>query len=177
LLNSTQYAGEEVTIGIDAVNYPVTIITNGIHSKAQIQLTGQTLGDHTISLVDPPGCFDPLLIACSRSVSKAGEDWFWDEAGTASVQTVVPVKTALLGNYPNPFNPTTVIKYELSSNVNVNLKLYDLLGREVMTLVDKPQTRGYYHVTLDASRLGNGVYFYRMIAGSFVETRKILLVK
>jgi photosystem II stability/assembly factor-like uncharacterized protein len=84
---------------------------------------------------------------------------------------------ALLQNYPNPFNPATTICYTLATASKVNLKVYDVLGREVASLVNETQSAGAYHVQFDAGHLASGLYFYRLQAGSFVETKKMLLVK
>jgi hypothetical protein len=80
-------------------------------------------------------------------------------------------------NYPNPFNPTTTIRYDLPVDARVSLKIYDILGREIMTLVDGFVAAGYHHVELDASKLASGVYFYRLTAGSFTAVRKMLLLQ
>ena len=84
---------------------------------------------------------------------------------------------ALLQNYPNPFNPSTVIGYQLSTVSNVTLKIYDVLGREVKILVDERQPAGTHSATFNAASLPSGVYFYRLQAGSFSETKKLLLLK
>ncbi|HUI30987.1 MAG TPA: T9SS type A sorting domain-containing protein [Candidatus Acidoferrales bacterium] len=80
-------------------------------------------------------------------------------------------------NYPNPFNPSTVISYQLPVNSQVTLKVYDVLGREVATLVNARQTPGEHSVTFDARNLPSGIYFYRISAGGYTATRKMLLVK
>ncbi len=80
-------------------------------------------------------------------------------------------------NYPNPFNPTTAIGYQLTAGGFVTLKVFNVLGREVATLVNQPMTSGNHQVTFDASSLGSGVYFYRLSSGSFSATRKLLLLK
>ena len=89
----------------------------------------------------------------------------------------VPGWFALLQNYPNPFNPTTAISYKLSALSDVTLKVYDVLGREVATLVNAVQKIGSYEVQFDGSRLASGVYFYRLMAGGNVITKKMALVK
>jgi Rax2 C-terminal beta propeller domain/Secretion system C-terminal sorting domain len=80
-------------------------------------------------------------------------------------------------NYPNPFNPTTMINYRLPMNSHVTLKVYDVLGREVAILVDARQPAGAYTVQFDGSRYASGAYFYRLQAGGFMLTGKMLLVK
>ncbi|MCS6990102.1 MAG: T9SS type A sorting domain-containing protein [Chloroherpetonaceae bacterium] len=88
-----------------------------------------------------------------------------------------PKRYALAQNYPNPFNPITMIRYELPERADVTLKVYDLLGREVATLVSATQGQGTYQVPFNASNLASGIYFYRLKAGAFVETKKMMLVK
>ena len=80
-------------------------------------------------------------------------------------------------NYPNPFNPVTTISYTVAAKDFVTIKVFDLLGKEVATLVNKEKPAGSYSVDFNASKLSSGVYFYRMKAGSFVETKKLILMK
>ncbi len=88
-----------------------------------------------------------------------------------------PETFSLNQNYPNPFNPATIISYQLSAVSHVALKVYDLLGREVATLADGVERPGNYVVHFDGSKLASGVYFYRLVAGRHVITRKMVLVK
>ena len=88
-----------------------------------------------------------------------------------------PTSYSLSQNYPNPFNPTTTISFDVPVRSNVKLVIYDILGREVRTLLNESKAPGSYSVVLDASDLPSGVYFYKMIAGSFVQTRKLVVVK
>jgi aminopeptidase N len=83
----------------------------------------------------------------------------------------------LYQNYPNPFNPTTNISYQLPSNGFVTLKVYDVLGKEVQILVSEHETAGIHSATFKVTALSSGVYFYRLSAGSFVETKKLMLIK
>ncbi|MFO7524437.1 MAG: T9SS type A sorting domain-containing protein [Ignavibacteriaceae bacterium] len=83
----------------------------------------------------------------------------------------------LAQNHPNPFNPTTTIQYSIPQRSNVTLKVYDILGNEVATLVNEEKDRGVFLVTFNASGLVSGVYFYRIQAGSFVETKKMIILK
>ena len=99
----------------------------------------------------------------------------------------LPTEFSLLQNYPNPFNPSTTIKYSIpivetlsrsaGSLQNVQLKVYDILGHEVATLVNKTQREGNYEATFDASNLVSGIYFYKLTYGSFSESKKMLLIK
>ncbi|MFZ1518370.1 MAG: T9SS type A sorting domain-containing protein [Ignavibacteriaceae bacterium] len=89
----------------------------------------------------------------------------------------VPEKFELLQNYPNPFNPSTKIKYQIADSNPVSLKIYDVLGNEVVSLVNEVQSSGNYEVTFDASMLSSGTYFYKLQSGSLVETKKMILIK
>jgi hypothetical protein len=89
----------------------------------------------------------------------------------------IPSRFELLQNYPNPFNPTTAISYQLSANGSVTLKVFDVLGREIATLVRGELQAGTYETSFDASRLSSGVYLYELRAGSFVQTRRMVLMK
>lgn len=112
---------------------------------------------------------------------KRPDDWGYMEvvgAPTVDVEeSLLPTEFALSNNYPNPFNPTTTIKYDLPKESQVTLKIYDILGREVATLVNGKQNAGFYQVRFDASRLASGVYVYRIMAGDFVQTKKMMLMK
>ncbi len=90
---------------------------------------------------------------------------------------IVPDKIALEQNFPNPFNPTTTINYQLPEKNYVTLKIYDILGNQVKTLVDQEVEAGYHSVRWNASGLASGVYFCRLNTGSFVSTKKLLLLK
>ncbi len=86
-------------------------------------------------------------------------------------------KYALYQNYPNPFNPTTKIRYQLPKESKVVIKIYDILGAEVITLLNEKKEPGVYEVELNAQSLSSGAYIYRMTAGEFVETKKMVLMK
>jgi hypothetical protein len=89
----------------------------------------------------------------------------------------VPLTYALAQNYPNPFNPVTTLRYSLPERSQVSLKVFNILGEEVASLVDRVQDSGYKTVSFDAGRLASGMYLYRLTAGSFTATRKMLLVR
>ena len=91
--------------------------------------------------------------------------------------STLPEEYALSQNYPNPFNPSTTIKYQLPTSSNVTIKIYDILGREVTTLVDEFKTEGRYEVNFIASSLESGVYLYRLEAKDFIDVKKLILLK
>ncbi|HEY5122123.1 MAG TPA: T9SS type A sorting domain-containing protein, partial [Ignavibacteria bacterium] len=94
-----------------------------------------------------------------------------------NISTEIPSKYSLSQNYPNPFNPTTVISFQLSVVGQVVLKVYDVMGCEVQTLVKESLKPGTYEASFDGSQLTSGVYFYKISAGDFSETKKMLLIK
>jgi hypothetical protein len=89
----------------------------------------------------------------------------------------IPTEYVLKQNFPNPFNPATVISYAISTNSFVSVKVYDLLGNLITTLVSRNQEAGIYKVSFTANELSNGVYFYRISANGFLSTKKMLLLK
>ena len=89
----------------------------------------------------------------------------------------IPSKFELSQNYPNPFNPSTKISFALPNDGNVSLKIYDMSGKEAMTLVNEVKTAGYYSVSFNASSLSSGIYFYTLSADNFTATKKMMLVK
>jgi hypothetical protein len=88
-----------------------------------------------------------------------------------------PVAFQLLQNYPNPFNPTTTIRYGLTSRSHVILTVFNTLGQRVTTLVNESQEAGYHDVRFDAGGLASGVYFYRLQAGDFLQSRRLVILK
>ena len=94
-----------------------------------------------------------------------------------SVEVYNPGNYLLHQNYPNPFNPSTIITYEIPENSFVSLKVYDLLGREVVSLVNEEKSAGRYDVTFEASDNNSGLYVYILKAGNFTSTKKMLLLK
>jgi hypothetical protein len=102
--------------------------------------------------------------------------------GIRPISSEVPNRFMLYQNYPNPFNPSTNIKYQITKNVksetsNVKLIIFDILGKEVTTLVNEKQSPGTYEVNWDGTNYPSGVYFYTLTAGDFVETKKMLMIK
>jgi hypothetical protein len=137
--------------------------------------------------------------AIGTGVSGYGTDfsacWTGNYTGTAGSQgnfSVVQLTTVLTGigndpvivndfslkqNYPNPFNPNTLISYAIPTNEFVTLKVYDKLGREIRTLVSEMKSAGTHHVNFLADDLASGIYFYKIQAGNFTDTKKMMLIK
>jgi hypothetical protein len=93
------------------------------------------------------------------------------------LNVALPIIYSLEQNYPNPFNPATTIKYQIAKAGNVSLKIYDVLGKEIKTLVNENQAEGFYNIKFDASKLTSGVYIYRLKSNNFVSSKKMILVK
>ncbi|MHB8338212.1 MAG: T9SS type A sorting domain-containing protein [Ignavibacteriaceae bacterium] len=87
------------------------------------------------------------------------------------------ITSYFVGCYPNPFNPSTIINYQLPEAGIVSLRIYDTMGRGVKTLVNELKAKGSYNISFDASHLSSGVYFYQLRAGDFVSIKKMVLLK
>ncbi|MCX6163117.1 MAG: T9SS type A sorting domain-containing protein, partial [Ignavibacteriae bacterium] len=97
--------------------------------------------------------------------------------GIQNISTETPARYSLSQNYPNPFNPVTRIRYELPRAGVVKLAVYDVMGREVEMLVNERQSAGSYEAVWDGTRFASGVYFYRLTAEGYKETRKMILIR
>ncbi len=98
-------------------------------------------------------------------------------SGVEDENYILPEEYVLYQSYPNPFNPSTKIKYSVPKSEVVSLKVYDILGREVAVFLDEYKSAGTYSIDFNASRFASGVYFYQLHSGSFVETKKMILMK
>jgi len=135
-------------------------------------------GATSVYAVDVEGDGDMDVLSASFSDSKLA----WNEnlliVGIYDNNTLgAPLQFQLYNNYPNPFNPSTSIQYAVKDRQFVTLKVYDVLGNEVATLVNEEKPAGSYEVAFDAAQLSSGIYFYKLQAGSFVETKKMILLK
>lgn len=130
------------------------------------------------------GDYDPCYSKNGKYVAYAGfTSASLPKSNSNSRETVsdnknsLPTEYVLEQNFPNPFNPSTVIRYALPVNVSVSLVIYDILGREVAVLVDGEIGAGYHQVMFDGSKLSSGMYFYKLTAGNFTQINKMLLLK
>jgi hypothetical protein len=98
-------------------------------------------------------------------------------APQVSESSDLPSQTELLQNYPNPFNPSTHIRYSVARQGHVRIAVYNELGQLVQTLVDKDHSPGFHEVLFDGSRLSSGTYYYQIVMGSTIETRKLIIIK
>ncbi|MBD3349168.1 MAG: T9SS type A sorting domain-containing protein [Candidatus Eisenbacteria bacterium] len=150
---------------------------------AQYQIDQQVLGsggtDASGGSYEMKGTVGQPLIGEASGGSYANEMGFWYMPGwiLTGVEDGGILETVFGQNVPNPFNPVTVIGYAVAQPTRVTITVYDVSGREVTRLVDKDVEPGRYEATFDARGLASGVYFTRMTAGDFTETRKLLLLK
>ncbi len=112
-----------------------------------------------------------------KLVPRKDDDFVGFVTTTKEEKSTLPITYNLSQNYPNPFNPSTVIKYSIPKESNVSLKIYNLLGQEVKTLVDETKAPGNYTVSFNAKDFGSGIYFYSLKAGNFYQVKKMMLVK
>jgi hypothetical protein len=131
---------------------------------------GQDIPSGTINLTALVGGFNGSLQLISRSSADFGPP-------TSNENDINPYTFDLSQNYPNPFNPATQINYSLAQTADVQLVVYDILGRRVASLVNAVQNAGTYSVNFDMSQFSSGTYIYRLEAGDFVSVRKMMLIK
>ena len=129
-----------------------------------------------IGISKDPGSADTFYVATTKNVYKV---WASFLVGMQNINTNVPEKYGLNQNYPNPFNPATKIKFDLANHSvgQTFLSVYDMLGREIETLVNEKLQPGTYEVTFDGSNLSSGVYFYKLTVGEYIKTNKMILLK
>jgi hypothetical protein len=185
VMTDMTHVGEMVEISIDGTPYPATIVTNGVGTRAQIGIGGLGSGAHTVELTDPAGCFSPIVVSCPAANDRAEvSDWDdnWAAEGSQANTLAAPATTKLMGNYPNPFNPSTSINYALSEDGFVSLKIYNTLGEEVATLVNEYQLAGTKSAVWngrnnEGASVASGIYVYRLTAGNVVLSEKMLFMK
>lgn len=150
-------------VGLDSTAYRVLVRPN---STTAWQYAGSAAG-FSAGTVSDTACsaFGQFAIGVGPKVTAVEES------------SSLPKEFALLRNYPNPFNPATTIRFELPFETHVSLTIYNLLGQQITKLVDETRRAGNHVVTFDASQLTSGVYLYQLQAGSFNQTRKMMLVK
>ena len=133
------------------------------------------VGDYPATVID--SSYFPFEVI-AKGLAKAGaSDWTLTGSFLEGDKVDLPAEFALSGNYPNPFNAETVIEYQLPEASEVTLEICNLIGEKVATLVDSEQEAGYRAVVWDASNMSSGVYFYKVTAGHYTETKRMMLVK
>ena len=160
------------SIGVGFDNNPLTVVSvlaTGGYQSWGTQSLGKydlTAGTHVLKTVFFFGGFNVNLF-----------DLTYVGPMSAPEEMAVPIQYSLEQNYPNPFNPATLIRYSVQTATHVTLNVYDVLGKHIATLVDKQQNPGNYSMIFDAINIPSGVYYYRLRAGSFVESKKMTVMK
>ncbi len=176
-----------VHIVYDSASSSVKIYKNGVLDNTVTQTpfnftagTGFTVGGYSSS-AGLEGLMDEFRFY-KRALGQAEITATWNQnlgiiTGVTPITSQVPKEYKLSQNYPNPFNPVTKINFAIPKSGFVTMKVYDMLGREVVKLVNENKTAGNYSVDFNASNLTSGVYFYRLEVNGFVDTKKMMLVK
>ncbi|MCP9291418.1 T9SS type A sorting domain-containing protein [Gracilimonas sediminicola] len=164
-----------------AVNYDVEVSTDA--GFAELHTHFEEVEDTTVTIQDLAENTQYYWRVRGNNEYGTGE---WSESWSfttklltsSEVESGIPDEFALRQNYPNPFNPSTIIRYDLPKSVSIDLRVFDMLGREVATLVDENnKPAGSYSVNFNAANLSSGMYIYRLKAGSIVLTKKLTLIK
>ncbi len=167
-----------------AVTTALLIITLAVSASAEYVISQSVIGSGggaaaggSYAIV---GTVGQPAIGVTQGGSYIGEIGFWYQPGwilTGVDEDELPRSFSIGQNYPNPFNPVTTFAYAVPTESRVSIVLYDVTGREIRTLVDRIVEPGRHEAVLHATGLPSGVYFARMVAGRFTETRKITLLK
>jgi hypothetical protein len=161
----------------DAMVSKADSIANAKNDSTKMQLVAEARHNLDMAELDESGGFHNHLYSVALLRDAIARASAVTGIKTTQPGSELPARFALFQNYPNPFNPSTKIRYELPSAVPVVLKVYNMLGQELATLVNENKPAGVYTVEFNANNLASGVYFYRLHAGGFVETKKLLLMR
>jgi hypothetical protein len=168
--------------GLDSFNaelkFDLSQLPMGISNPSSVKIFNRSsvgLGLFT----ELPTKYDEINNTLSVSVNSFSEFILGSDEPLTNIvkQDQTSNKYTLYQNYPNPFNPKTTINYSIPKTNFVTLKIYDVLGREIATLVNEERLPGNYNVKFDGSNIPSGVYFYRLQAGNFSQTKKLILMK
>ncbi len=165
--------------------FPTLLLAQNIRHNGNLSTAGGLVSGNNFSSISTVGQASPIGIAEGQNffigsgfiniILAEGEDIV--SAIELTENDLIPKEFSLQQNYPNPFNPTTTIKYQNPELTFVTLKIFNLLGEEIRTLVSEEKPAGKYELKFDGTALPSGIYFYRIQAGSFIETKKMILLK
>ncbi|GBD86947.1 hypothetical protein BMS3Abin03_00872 [bacterium BMS3Abin03] len=157
-------------------NFPLNLPegeTFGWEEIGFVQGNGTTARQHSYSFID-----ENLLAGKYKyRLKQIDFDGTFEYSNILDVEVDLPNEFSLQQNYPNPFNPTTSIQYSVGSRQFVKLKVYDVLGNEVATLINEEKPTGEYEVKFDGKNFSSGIYYYRLQAGNYIETKEMILLK
>lgn len=156
LVFSAESSSESVTVSIDEGNVLTITALTGFDGEVTI----------TVTVEDEAGATDSFDITVTVNPDPTGID-----------NSSLPTEFGLDQNYPNPFNPSTTIKYSVAERTSIRLKVYDILGNEVKTLVSAVQPVGHYEINFTAGDIPSGVYFYYLKTENYYEIKKMILLK
>ncbi|MFA6980882.1 MAG: YCF48-related protein [Ignavibacteriaceae bacterium] len=157
-------SGFDIERNIDAANWMKIGFVKG---------QGSTTESSSYTFVDSPNKNGKI----SYRLKQVDFDGSYTYSDAIEVDLSIPVEFSLAQNYPNPFNPVTTLNYSIATRSKVELKIYTILGKQVMNLVNQTQEAGNYKVEFDASKLASGIYFYELTAGQFSAKKKMVLLK
>jgi len=166
----------------------VGVVDSGIHeniSDTTLSVSSNSLGPYLNIIAQDESVFIYYVHASDDEYTVASDtgEFVLSRAALGAVDGyAIPEVFALHQNYPNPFNPITTLRYDLPEQATVNIIIYDMLGREIRTLINKTQDTGYKSVIWNATNdygkpVSAGIYLYQIQAGEFVQTRKMVLLK
>jgi hypothetical protein len=164
---------------------PIAVLKAGLDSyEKKFSGTRIRWGDYSASVVDPSDdiSFWSIQEYAALDVGPGPDDdrwgtwWVRIDVITGVAESMLPASTSLLQNFPNPFNPSTTFSYKLATRGVVSLKVYDILGQEITTLVNAERSPGEYSLQWTPHRLSGGTYFYRLQAGDYSESRKLIIL-
>jgi hypothetical protein len=171
----------------DGIGTRITVVANGIRQTREVNGASGFASQNSLTQffgLANASTIDSLIVKFpSDRIYKvnniaANQNLLIDESITSVEDTkTLPTDFQLLQNYPNPFNPNTIINYQLPSSNHVILKVYNLIGQEVATIVNEFKKAGSYNVHWNANGLSSGIYFYKMTAGSYTSIKKMLLLR
>jgi hypothetical protein len=174
-------------VNADKSTLPIVTAKSGglLIAKMRLQTTAESFSGDDLQLkwISADATFRTKIFAFANGVNAdiTGDCEFLSEDGSGivsnEIQSELPTSYELAQNFPNPFNPSTIIRYSLPEQAFVALKVYDISGREVKTLVNEVKSAGSYEVSFNSTGLSSGMYFYRINAGSFSKVMKMVLVK
>jgi len=174
-VTGTAPAGSELVVEIS--------IPNGVLAGNKFFIGINDFGQTAPSYIMAPVCGFPVPTPITVPPGFTDQHHVMSVTGDTSTTVGIedgintPIAFSLDQNYPNPFNPTTSIKYSIPSSQRISIKVFDIRGKEVATLVNDFKNQGDYTIEFDGSRLSNGVYFYRIQSGSLTQTKRMILMK